>query len=285
MLDDVSVYGTFAVVFLCLLFFWFLSSTLTIVVLLIVIAVYVKTRWFGDNHVANDQSSLQLSQHEARQRLNKDGKKYGWESYDSFNEHWRQRLMGFTVPSSSPNVPKRMVNAQPTYRKPEQSKRRNNSHSPPNKLSMKDGGPVKVKQVPGLEVNFPPCGLDETIEAYIKLPPEEECHHDIRGLASPIVMVGPHGYQFNPGGQPAIITIPIPDYDQIKQRFGERAKLSIWQSATAENEPLNWESVDVQTDLQHHASGTVTISFPVEHFSFFKAVWDILSAALYEAKL
>ncbi|GAB6021822.1 hypothetical protein CHUAL_004396 [Chamberlinius hualienensis] len=135
MLDDVSVYGTFAVVFLCLIFFWFLSSTLTIVVLLIVIAVYVKTRWFGDNHVANDQSPLQLSQHEARQRLNKDGKKYGWESYDSFNEHWRQRLMSFTVPSSSPNVPKRMVNAQPTYRKPEQSKRRNNSHSPPNKLS------------------------------------------------------------------------------------------------------------------------------------------------------
>lgn len=99
-------------------------------------------------------------------------------------------------------------------------------------------------------------------------------------------MVGPHGHQFNNESEPVTVSLPIPDYHAIKSRFGRnRAQLSIWQSSTSENEPLVWERIDLDFDVVEDGLGNVRAQFQVSHFSFFKALWDILSGSLYEAKL
>ncbi|CAG2068942.1 unnamed protein product, partial [Timema podura] len=73
-------------------------------------------------------------------------------------------------------------------------------------------------------------------------------------------------------------------------RFGGRARLSVWQSSTRDGEPMVWEELTSThispPDLsRHNPFGLPVVSFTVHHFSFFKLVWDILSASLYEAKV
>nr|CAD7415335.1 unnamed protein product [Timema cristinae] len=84
--------------------------------------------------------------------------------------------------------------------------------------------------------------------------------------------------------------LPVPDYHTIMARFGGRARLSVWQSSTRDGEPMVWEELTSAhispPDLsRHNPFGLPVVSFTVHHFSFFKLVWDILSASLYEAKV
>nr|CAD7611105.1 unnamed protein product [Timema genevievae] len=86
------------------------------------------------------------------------------------------------------------------------------------------------------------------------------------------------------------IMLPVPDYHTIMARFGGRARLSVWQSSTRDGEPMVWEELTSThispPDLsRHNPFGLPVVSFTVHHFSFFKLVWDILSASLYEAKV
>lgn len=154
------------------------------------------------------------------------------------------------------------------------------------------GGMLQVDDVPGVEVNIPPGALRESITVVVRVLYDNEprnqysLHTDeTSALASPVIMVGPHGCQFNSLFDPVTVRLPIPDYHKIKRRFGKQAKLTVWRSATSENEPLYWEKLDVDTVIDYHHDGCVTISFPVDHFSFFKVLWDVLTTSLYEAKL
>lgn len=78
--------------------------------------------------------------------------------------------------------------------------------------------------------------------------------------------------------------LPLPDYLVIRDRFP--TQLSVWQSNTSENEAVFWERLDVEVRVERDPiSRCYTACFPVYHFSFFKIMWDILSASLFEAKM
>ena len=106
----------------------------------------------------------------------------------------------------------------------------------------------------------------------------------VLALASPVVMVGPHGYKFEEDQPPVTIRLPLPDYVQISSQFSGR--LSVWQSNTSEDEAASWERIEVDLTIERDPiSRLYTATFPVYHFSFFKVLWDILSSSLFEAKM
>jgi len=159
------------------------------------------------------------------------------------------------------------------------------------------GGRLILSKTPGIEVNFPKGALSEDTSVTAK--PFFDTEISVREffereakynsvlknetLASPIVMFQPHGLKFHP--EPVIVQLPIPDYDRIKSIFGVTAKLSIWQSDTGENEPTEWKRLNVQPITTRLRYGVTVVTFPVTHFSFFKAVWEVISKSMYEAKL
>ncbi|RWS14892.1 uncharacterized protein B4U79_09002 [Dinothrombium tinctorium] len=152
------------------------------------------------------------------------------------------------------------------------------------------GSTLKVPNVPGVELAFPRRVVSGEFEASCKVlfdnePFEFEGEPNSRALASPIIQVGPNGMHFN--GSAVIVSLPIPFYHETVQKYGKRkAKLSVWRSAQYENGSLTWERLIDEVSLNfNHPSGEVVISFPVHHFSFFKAVWDILNDSVYSLKL
>lgn len=164
------------------------------------------------------------------------------------------------------------------------------------------GGRLLASDFPNVEVVFPKEAVelkDIEVKAAIILDTElsvsefitqrlSKCleKDETKGdcLASPIIQLEPHGIKFEP--QPVMITLPIPDYDLIKSKLGDQAKLSIWQSDTHPNEPSRWEKVDVEYQLNTaKANGDASVTFAVTHFSFFKAVWETISEYLYDAKI
>ncbi|XP_013792671.1 uncharacterized protein LOC106476569 [Limulus polyphemus] len=155
------------------------------------------------------------------------------------------------------------------------------------------GKTLRIPEVPGIEVDFPAGILVEDITAYVRVlydaePASAGIEHGTMGmqaLASSVIMVGPHGCQFNPGFHPVTVRLPIPHYLEITRLFGQKARLSVWQSSSAENEPVVWERLDVAITVEMDNMGLCSLCFPVSHFSFFKVLWDILSSSLYEAKL
>ena len=150
-------------------------------------------------------------------------------------------------------------------------------------IRQRSGGRLRNPTTPGVEINFPRGSLQEDITASVRVLFDDEIY-ERRALASPIVMVGPHGYQFRTD-QPAVsIRLPIPDYVKITDQFD--GKLSVWQSSTSEDEPAFWERIDVDVIIERDSiSRLYTARFPVYHFSFFKILWDCLSTSLFEAKM
>nr|CAD7449303.1 unnamed protein product [Timema bartmani] len=171
------------------------------------------------------------------------------------------------------------------------------------RIRCRTGGRLRMDEVPGVEVEFPRGCLESDVDAYLRVlfDSEPQLEKSSRALASPIIMLGPHGHQFDtnrppvsprpsPVSQVVRIMLPVPDYHTIMARFGGRARLSVWQSSTRDGEPMVWEELTSThispPDLsRHNPFGLPVVSFTVHHFSFFKLVWDILSASLYEAKV
>nr|CAD7203918.1 unnamed protein product [Timema douglasi] len=171
------------------------------------------------------------------------------------------------------------------------------------RIRCRTGGRLRMDEVPGVEVEFPRGCLESDVDAYLRVlfDSEPQLEKSSRALASPIIMLGPHGHQFDTNRPPVSlrpspvlqvvrIMLPVPDYHTIMARFGGRARLSVWQSSTRDGEPMVWEELTSAhispPDLSRHNSfGLAVVSFTVHHFSFFKLVWDILSASLYEAKV
>lgn len=166
------------------------------------------------------------------------------------------------------------------------------------RIRRRIGGSLKIPDlIPGLKISFPRGACPEDITASMKVLYDYEPWDpttDTRGshgreaeggLASPILMLGPHGYQFDTRKKPVEIEVPIPHYREILELF-PRARLIVYQSSTKEGEPLEWTKLDIdRISIHHYKSGLISASFPVHHFSFFKTVWDILSGKLYEAKM
>ncbi len=150
-------------------------------------------------------------------------------------------------------------------------------------IRQRSGGRLRNPAAPGVEVNFPRGCLKEDIVASVQVLFEDDpC--ESRALASPVVMVGPHGYQFSADQPPVTIRLPIPDFIQIRHKFP--TQLSVWQSNTSENEAVFWERLEVEIRVERDPiSRGYCAVFPVYHFSFFKVMWDLLSASLFEAKM
>ena len=78
------------------------------------------------------------------------------------------------------------------------------------RIRCRRGGRMVFNDVPGVEVEFPPGCLDEELEAYIRVlfdtePVEmqaERFSHGLKALASPVIMLGPHGHQFRSSQPP-----------------------------------------------------------------------------------
>ncbi|CAG0879835.1 unnamed protein product [Darwinula stevensoni] len=156
------------------------------------------------------------------------------------------------------------------------------------RISGRLGGSINVSAVPGVKVIFPKGSLNEDIDAFVRVLYDDEFSNqecDEWALASPVIMLGPHGYDFNEDSDPVVVQLPIPHYMEIKSKFPLSRELQIYQSSTTEDEPLHWEKISVQSTVTESIDGIYVVCFPVHHFSFFKVVWDLLSASLYEAKL
>lgn len=169
------------------------------------------------------------------------------------------------------------------------------------------GGKLVVSGFPDVEVCFPKevteqdilkadakiyFDTEESVSEFLsnrltKLhEPKEDDDLNTNCLATPIIQLEPHGIQFD--GEPVMVTLPVPDFDKIQAKLGNKAKLSIWQSNTHSSEPSKWERLQVDFEIRHTKNGGETVTvvmFPVKHFSFFKGVWDAISNCLSEAKM
>lgn len=152
-------------------------------------------------------------------------------------------------------------------------------------IRQRSGGRLRNAAAPGTEINFPRGSLQNDIVASVKVIFQDACEpYQWRALASPVVMVGPHGYQFAVNQPPVTVRLPLPDYMKICRQFP--ARLTVWQSNTSEKQAALWERLDVDIRIERDPiSRCYTATFPVYHFSFFKIMWDILSTSLFEAKM
>jgi len=152
---------------------------------------------------------------------------------------------------------------------------------------------LELKEVKGVKVHFPDHSLADEFEAKVKVfysddptVPEAEIGQEKEGnaLATPIIMLGPHGVEFD---KDVIIQLPLPDCDEITRKFDLEPShsLTIYHSPTGEDEPITWQPCLVEYQVKQESDGTRVIVFPVRHFSWYKAVWDILSSTMHGAKV
>ena len=154
------------------------------------------------------------------------------------------------------------------------------------------GGCLYVEEVPGVEINFPESSLLHDIEASVRVlyadKPYDVDHGDVTAvaLATPVVELGPHGCQFNPDSEEQVtVRLPIPDGKEIFDKFGDR-RLTFWSSSTTEGEQLNWQQFNPKyVCVDKDDPKLYSVYFSVEHFTFFRVLWDIVDTVLWEAKL
>ena len=154
------------------------------------------------------------------------------------------------------------------------------------------GGCLYVEEVPGVEINFPETSLLHDIEASVRVlyadKPYDVNHSNTKAmaLATPVVELGPHGCQFNPHSEEHVtVRLPIPNGKEIFDQFGDR-RLTFWSSSTTEHTPLNWQQFTPKyVYIDKEDPKLYSVYFSVEHFTFFRVLWDIIDAVLWEAKL
>ncbi|KAJ7372605.1 hypothetical protein OS493_017876 [Desmophyllum pertusum] len=154
------------------------------------------------------------------------------------------------------------------------------------------GGCLYVPEVPGVEVLFPETSLFHDIEASVKVlyadEPYDVDHSDPEAfaLATPVVQLGPHGCVFNPHSADFVtVRLPLPDGKEIQERYGDR-QLTFWCSSTTEDEDLEWQQFQPKfTHIDNDNENLCSVYFSVEHFSYFRVLWNIIDAVLWEAKL
>ena len=154
------------------------------------------------------------------------------------------------------------------------------------------GGCLYIPEVPGVEVLFPETSLLHDIDASVLVlyadEPYDIDHSDAQAfaLATPVIRLGPHGCHFNPNTSDFVtVRLPLPNGKKILQRFGDR-QLTFWCSSTTEGEDLHWQQFEPKfVHIDNDNDSICSVYFSVEHFSVFRALWDIVDAVLWEAKL
>ena len=154
------------------------------------------------------------------------------------------------------------------------------------------GGCLYVPEVPGVEILFPETSLLHDIEASVKVlyadEPYDVDHTDPEALAlaAPVVQLGPHGCVFNPHSSDFVtVRLPLPNGKEIQERYGDR-QLTFWCSSTMEDEDLEWQQFQPKfMHIDNNDDSLCSVYFSVEHFSFFRVLWDIIDSVLWEAKL
>lgn len=153
---------------------------------------------------------------------------------------------------------------------------------------------VHVSDVKGVQLSFPKESSTSDFEARIKVfyaddpnMPQSDIDNDRddgNALATPVVMLGPHGITFD---KDVLVQLPIPDCGEIMRKFDKdpRHSLTIYHSPTGEDEPIAWQSCEVDYQIKQEEDGSYAVVFPVRHFSWYKAVWDILSSTVHGAKV
>lgn len=154
------------------------------------------------------------------------------------------------------------------------------------------GGCLYIPEVPGVEVLFPETSLFHDIEASVKVlyadEPYDVDHSDPEafGLATPVVQLGPHCCIFNPHSTDFVtVRLPLPNGQEIQERYGDR-QLTFWCSSTTEDEELEWQQFQPRfTHIDNDNDNLCSVYFSVEHFCFFRVLWNIIDSILWEAKL
>ncbi|XP_064639279.1 uncharacterized protein LOC135494894 [Lineus longissimus] len=161
-------------------------------------------------------------------------------------------------------------------------------------ISANQGGRIMVEEVPGVGVIFPRRSLHEDIEARVKVVYGDEPYcldfnhgEEPRALATPVVMLEPHGCQFKATKHPVVLSLPLPDCARIQNHFGQNAErdLTIWCSQTAEEEELDWHEVKVSYKVRVDGDSNFCVQIPVQHFCWYRALWDSLASKMYECKI
>ena len=153
-------------------------------------------------------------------------------------------------------------------------------------------GCLYIPEVPGVEVLFPETSLLHDIEASVKVlyadEPYDVDHSDPEafGLATPVVQLGPHGCIFNPHSTDFVtVRLPLPNGKEIQERYGDR-QLTFWCSSTTEDEDLEWQQFQPKfSHIDNDNDNLCSVYFSVEHFSFFRVLWNVIDSILWEAKL
>lgn len=154
------------------------------------------------------------------------------------------------------------------------------------------GGCLYVPEVPGVEVLFPETSLFHDIEASVKVlyadEPYDVDHSDpgAFALATPVVQLGPHGCVFNPDSADFVtVRLPLPDGKEIQERYGER-QLTFWCSSTTEDEELEWQQFHPRfMHIDNDNDNLCSVYFSVEHFSYFRVLWNVIDVILWKAKI
>ena len=154
------------------------------------------------------------------------------------------------------------------------------------------GGCLYIPEVPGVEVLFPETSLFHDIEASVRVlyadEPYDVDHSDPEAfaLATPVVQLGPHGCVFNPDSADFVtVRLPLPNSKEIQERYGNQ-QLTFWCSSTTEGEDLQWQQFHPRfTHIDNDNDNLCSVYFSVEHFSYFRVLWNIIDTILWEAKI
>eukprot|EP00118_Oscarella_pearsei_P006902 m.32303 g.32303 ORF g.32303 m.32303 type:complete len:848 (+) comp31624_c0_seq1:92-2635(+) len=134
---------------------------------------------------------------------------------------------------------------------------------------------ISMPAFPGLTIQIPGTCVDDDVTVTLKV-----LHsNDDVSLASPIVKITPHGYNFNANSpKPVKVTLPIPNLVaickksiniQLLHKSSDGADWELWPG------PINMESVGCHGRL----------TFTTMHFSYFKAIFDECILLLRQAQL
>ena len=138
------------------------------------------------------------------------------------------------------------------------------------------GGLLEIPDLPGFKIAIPANSISSPniIRATVYFADEPYAiNNPERASASSCVGIEPHGLQFE---SPVTISIPIPDYVEIKESFPD-ASLHLYHAPSNgyEQEHPDWQLAENQNSLIAQENGTVTATFSTTHFSFYEFLWTV----------
>lgn len=141
-------------------------------------------------------------------------------------------------------------------------------------VSADTGGQLEIPHLPGFKMTIPPNTTfsEETIRAtsYFNDPPYAVTHPE-SPAASACVGLEPHGLVFR---APVKISIPIPDYAEIKYTF-PHATLQLYHAPDngTDNGTPQWVFADNQNCTISEEGGLFIVTFSAVHFSLYEFLW------------